>query len=120
MAATIGRRQIPYGQGYCIIIGRKRQLATITKIHAAVVINAVLEQLERTVFYMYQNNLPDDVLSDYVREYVNSTRRESYARHPERVMRQRLTSAANLLNRHGLIDDRQRASILDAIKAVNA
>lgn len=69
---------------------------------------------------MYQNNLPDDVLPDYVREQINAIRRKSYARHPERVMRQRLTSAANLLNRHGFIDDRQRASILDAIKAVNA
>jgi hypothetical protein len=77
-----------------------------------------LEQFERTVFFM-ENRIPDDVLSDYVREYVNSTRRESYARHPERVMRQRLTSAANLLNRHGLIDDRQRASILEAVKGAN-
>lgn len=68
---------------------------------------------------MSENRIPDDVLSDYVREYVNSTRRESYARHPERVMRQRLTSAANLLNRHGLIDDRQRASILEAVREAN-
>jgi hypothetical protein len=66
-----------------------------------------------------EKTIPDDVLSNYVREYVNSTRRESYARHPERVMRQRLTSAANLLNRHGFIDDRQRASILDAVKGAN-
>ena len=69
---------------------------------------------------MTENRIPDDVLSDYVREYVNATRRESYARHPERVMRQRLTSAANLLNRYGLIDDRQRASILAAVKGANA
>jgi hypothetical protein len=69
---------------------------------------------------MTENRIPDDVLSDYVREYVNATRRESYARHPERVMRQRLTCAANLLNRYGFIDDRQRASILDAVKGANA
>lgn len=64
------------------------------------------------------NRIPDDVLSDYVRKYVNSARRESYARHPERVMRQRLTSAANLLTKHGLLDDLQRAAILERIKAV--
>lgn len=66
------------------------------------------------VFFMAHDTttIPDDVLSDYVRKYVNATRRESYARHPERVMRQRLTSAANLLTRHGLIDDHQRAAIL--------
>ena len=69
---------------------------------------------------MSETNIPDDVMFGYVREYINSTRRESYARHPDRVMRQRLTSAANLLNRHGLIDDQQRASILEAVKAVNA
>lgn len=70
--------------------------------------------------FVSENMMPDDVLPDYVRKFVNLTRRESYARHPERVLRQRLTSAANLLNRHGYIDDRQRASILEAIKAVNA
>jgi hypothetical protein len=62
--------------------------------------------------------IPDDVTLDYVRQYVNATRRESYSRHPERVMRQRLTSAANLLTRHGLITDLQRAAILERIKAV--
>ena len=69
---------------------------------------------------MSENRIPDDVLSDYVREYVNSTRRESYARHPERVMRQRLTSAANLLYRHGLLDDQQRNSIIAAVKGATA
>ena len=69
---------------------------------------------------MTENRIPDDALSDYVREQINSIRRASYARHPERVMRQRLTSAANLLNRYGFIDDRQRASILAAVKGANA
>lgn len=64
---------------------------------------------------MSENSIPDDVLSDYVREYVNATRRESYARHPERVMKQRLTSAANLLYRFDLVNDTQWQSILDAI-----
>ena len=64
---------------------------------------------------MPKNEIPDDALSNYVREYVNSTRRESYARHPERVMRQRLTSAANLLTRYGLIDDNQREAIVSKV-----
>ena len=33
-------------------------------------------------------------------------------------MRQRLTCAANLLNRYGLIDEDHRASLLERIKAV--
>lgn len=69
---------------------------------------------------MSENNIPDDMMPDYVRKEINSIRRASYARHPERVMRQRLTCAANLLNRHGLIDDSQRASILETVKGANA
>lgn len=59
-----------------------------------------------------------DAYDAYAREHYNATRRASYARHPERVMRQRLTSAANLLNRYGLIDDHQKQTITDAIKVV--
>lgn len=62
-------------------------------------------------------NLPEGVtlemLDEYARDHENAARRASYARHPERVMRQRLTSAANLLTRHGLIDDQTRAAILN-------
>lgn len=56
--------------------------------------------------------LTPEELDEYTREYVNSLRRASYARHPERVMRQRLASAANLLNRQGYIDDQTRSTIL--------
>lgn len=65
-----------------------------------------------------ENMVPVDVLRQYGREYINDARRKSYARHPERVMRQRLTCAANLLNRYGLIDEDHRASLLERIKAV--
>ena len=64
-------------------------------------------------------NLPEgvtlDMLDEYARERENAARRASYARHPERVMRQRLTSAANLLTRHGLIDDQTRAAIMERV-----
>lgn len=59
--------------------------------------------------------ITEELLDKYARDYQNAARRKSYARHPERVMRQRLTSAANLLARHGLIDDQAHASILSAI-----
>lgn len=64
-------------------------------------------------------NLPEGVtlamLDEYARERENAARRASYARHPERVMRQRQTSAVNLLYRCGLIDEQTRADILDGI-----
>jgi len=64
-------------------------------------------------------NLPEGVtlemLDEYARERENAARRESYARHPDRVMRQRLTSAANLLARYGLLDTDARAAIHAAI-----
>lgn len=116
MTAIIGRRAIPYRT---TVLYHNRPQTAICDYYAAL-FSAVLEQYRKDGFCMSENRIPDDVLSNYVREYVNSTRRESYARHPERVMRQRLTSAANLLNRHGLIDDRQRASILEAVKEASA
>lgn len=54
----------------------------------------------------------------YALERYNAARRASYARHPDRVLRQRLVSAVNLLNRHGLIDNQQRQTITDTIKVV--
>lgn len=57
----------------------------------------------------------EEKLRGWAKEYQNAARRKSYARHPERVMRQRLKSAVNLLARHGLIDDQAHASILSAI-----
>ena len=67
-------------------------------------------------------NLPegvtDEMLEEYARERENAARRASYALHPERVLRQRLTSAANLLTRHGLIDDQTRAAILERVGGV--
>ena len=53
-------------------------------------------------------NLPEGVtlemLDEYSRQRENAARRASYARNPERVMRQRLNSAVSLLERHGCID----------------
>lgn len=60
-------------------------------------------------------SLPDAMIDQYVREYINASRRASYARHPDRVMRQRLKSAANLLARHGLIDPDARDAIIARI-----
>jgi hypothetical protein len=69
-------------------------------------------------------SLPDGItleaLDEYARAMGNRQRRESYARHPERVMRQRLVSAANLLTRHGLIDEPTRAEILERVREVGA
>lgn len=55
----------------------------------------------------WENSLPEGVtvemLDAYARERQNRARRESYARHPERVERQRLTSYTNFLTKHGRI-----------------
>ena len=67
---------------------------------------------------MFPNGFTSEEFDAYAREHYNAARRACYARHPERVMRQRLTSAVNLLNRYGLIDDQQRQTITDAIKVV--
>lgn len=61
------------------------------------------------------SELPDAMIDQYVREYINASRRACYARHPERVMRQRLKSAANLLARHGLLDPATRDAIIARI-----
>ena len=62
------------------------------------------------------NGLTMDQLDEYARQRYNSARRACYARHPERVMRQRIVSAANLLQREGLIDDANHAAILAHVK----
>lgn len=70
---------------------------------------------------MYQNafELPDNLtleqLDEYARARMNETRRQYYARNPDKVIRNRLTSAANLLYRHGLIDDQTRAAVLSRV-----
>lgn len=65
------------------------------------------------------DNLPDgitvEMLDEYATDKINAARRASYARHPERVLRQRLTSATNLLYKHGLIDDDTRAAVLERV-----
>ena len=65
-------------------------------------------------------NLPEGVTVDLVDEYarlrINYARRESYARHPERVMRQRIISAANLLKKMGYLAEDQHASILEKVR----
>ena len=45
-----------------------------------------------------------ELLDEYARERENAARRASYARNPERVMRQRLNAAVSLLERNGCID----------------
>lgn len=54
----------------------------------------------------------DDDLVEYGRQFINETRRRSYAAHPERVLRNRVCSAAHLLHREGYIDDEQHDAIL--------
>lgn len=56
-------------------------------------------------------------LDQYARERENARRRADYRRHPERATRNRLTSAANLLYRHGLIDKAVHAAILAHVNA---
>lgn len=51
-------------------------------------------------------------LDEYARARMNETRRQYYARNPEKIIRNRLTSAANLLAKHGLIDAQTRDAIL--------
>lgn len=50
---------------------------------------------------------------EYVRQYTNRKRRASYADNPERVMRQRIRSAANLLIRQGMIDEDTHTTIME-------
>lgn len=68
--------------------------------------------------------LPDGITQEafdrYAMAHHNAIRRACYANHPERVMRQRLTSAVNLLHRHGLIDTQQRQTIAEMIRTVIA
>lgn len=59
-------------------------------------------------------------LDEYAREHHNAARRASYANHPERVLRQRLTCAANLLHRYGLLNDEEKLDIDEAIDGVIA
>lgn len=61
-----------------------------------------------------------ETLDAYAREHQNAARRACYARHPERVMKQRLVCAANLLHRQGVINDEERLVIGNTIEAVLA
>lgn len=62
------------------------------------------------------HEVPKERLDRLANEYIRKLQRESYARHPERVMRNRLLSAARLLNRQGLLSDAAAAAIIDTIK----
>lgn len=70
---------------------------------------------------MYQDNskfqsiVTDALMEEYARARMNDSRRQYYARNPEKIIRNRLTSAANLLHKHGLIDDNTHASVLARI-----
>lgn len=44
-------------------------------------------------------------------EEINAKRRETYKNNPGRIIRSRLTSAVNLLYKHGLIDTKLYAEI---------
>ena len=59
-----------------------------------------------------------DQADQYIRDHINAMRRECYARHPERVLRNRLTRAVNLLTRQGLIDDQTRADLIQRVGGV--
>ena len=79
-------------------------------------------------------NLPDgltlDQLDEYARQRENARRRADYAKHPERVLRQRLSTYSNFLRRNGRIvmarppappwNDLQKKAILHAIEAAMA
>lgn len=79
---------------------------------------------------MSQFNLPDGLtleqLDEYARKRENARRREDYARHPERVERQRLSTYTNFLRKHGRIvmtrppappwNDLQAKAILKALE----
>lgn len=64
------------------------------------------------MYYDLPKEITEEQLDKWVRDRANALRRESYTRHPERVMRQRLRSAVSLLARQGLIDDQTRDAIL--------
>ena len=66
--------------------------------------------------FLLPNGLTMDQLDEYARQRNNRLRRECYARHPERAKRQRLVSAANLLQREGLLDVADHAAILARVK----
>lgn len=61
-----------------------------------------------------------EMLDQLTAERYNRQRRECYARHPERVMRQRIVSAANLLQRSGYLDNDHHAAILARVRGGGA
>lgn len=42
-----------------------------------------------------------EMLEEYARQHENAKRRADYARHPERVERNRMSTYTNFMNRHG-------------------
>ena len=83
---------------------------------------------------MAEWNLPEGLtleqLDEYARQRENARRRADYAKHPERVERQRLSTYSNFLRRHGRIvmtrppappwSDLQKKCILKALEAAMA
>ena len=79
-------------------------------------------------------NLPEgltlDQLDEYARQRENARRRADYAAHPERALRQRLSSYSNFLRKNGRIviarppappwNDLQQKAILQALEAAMA
>lgn len=67
-----------------------------------------------------------DQLDEYARQRENARRRADYAKHPERVLRQRLSTYSNFLRKNGRIvmtmppappwNEMQKAAILRAIE----
>lgn len=51
-------------------------------------------------------------LDEYARQRENALRRRSYARHPERVLRQRLRCAVRLLRKYGWISTENGIEVL--------
>lgn len=78
--------------------------------------------------------LPDGLtleeLDEYARQRENARRRADYAKHPERVLRQRLSTYSNFLRRNGRIvmdrppappwTDLQKRAILKALETAMA
>ena len=72
---------------------------------AAVIYGALTER--RNYLFMAQYNLPDGItleqLDAYARERENARRRADYAKHPERIERQRVNTYRNFLTRRGYL-----------------
>ena len=65
--------------------------------------------LEKKIYMQKYREKNKDRIKEKAQAYrqtkYNAVRREKYKNNPEKIMRERLNSAANLLYKHGLIDE---------------